>query len=362
VPYRVGRGGIGGVSLTQGTDHPRLGHTMMQAVDWYRLGDGYLSLQSEHAPFRDRFERLFCGCRELPTEERDWPAVRCTVATPDAGDISYVRFADPAPLDVVKFAVALFGDRGCREVSGSPPGQRSFGFTTRGSEVLLTERGDALVANNHQSWEWLVGNIAVHRLVRLQSGVVVLHGASVSIGGAGLLLVGPKGSGKTTVSLALAARGHGFLGDEMAALRLRSFELVPVRRTTSIRSGVRSSRIDAALRMAEIPPERFPDGASRVRARIEQLFPASTAGPVPLSAIVLLRGLGTTARLEPFMAGREHLKFLTPLPSTLWTLSPAERAMRLLGILPRARCYWLDVGEPEATADLLEHTVDAAWV
>ena len=335
---------------------------MMQAVDWYRLGDGFFSLQSEHASFRDRFERLFGGCRELPTPEHDLPVVSCTISIPDPGDLSYIRFADPASLDIVKFAVALFGARGCRELPGSAARNRVFGLATQRSEVLLTDRDDSLVASNHQSWEWLVGNIAVHRLVRLQSGVVVLHGASVSIGGAGLLLVGPKGSGKTTVSLALAARGHGFLGDEMAALRLRSFELVPVRRTTSIRSGVRSSRIDAALRMADLPPERFPDGVPRVRARIEQLFPANTAGPVPLSAIVFLRGLGTTPRLEPFMAGREHLKFLTPLPSTLWTLSPAERAMRLLGILPRARCYWLDVGEPEATADLLEHTVDAAWV
>jgi serine kinase of HPr protein (carbohydrate metabolism regulator) len=55
--------------------------------------------------------------------------------------------------------------------------------------------------------------------------------------GQGLLLVGPKGSGKTTISLALAARGHDFLGDEMAGVRIGSLELVPVRRSLAVRDG-----------------------------------------------------------------------------------------------------------------------------
>jgi hypothetical protein len=188
----------------------------------------------------------------------------------------------------------------------------------------------------------------------LQSGVALFHAGSVTIGERGLLIIGPKGSGKTTLSLALAARGHGFLGDEIAALRLATSELLPLRRSTSIRPGVRAPRVDAALRAAAIPAETFPDGTTRVRAGIERLFPANVASAAHLSAIVFLRGMRSTPRLEAFVPQREHLCLLTPLASTLWYLPPAVRAMRLLGILPKARCYWLETGAPDDTADLLE--------
>ena len=42
----------------------------------------------------------------------------------------------------------------------------------------------------------------------------LLHGATLMINGRRVLVVGRKGSGKTTLSLHLLARGHGFEGDE----------------------------------------------------------------------------------------------------------------------------------------------------
>jgi hypothetical protein len=331
----------------------------MEPTNWYRLGDGYLGIRSEHAGFRKRFEDLFAGCMEVPLHGAGVPLVTCEVRTPAPGAVSLIRFDDPQPLDVVDFAVRLFEDRGCRESSSASPQGRAFGFT--GSEMVVACPDGSLIADNRQPWEWLIGNIAVHRLLRLQSRIAALHAGSIAIGTRGVLLVGPKGSGKTTLSMTLAARGCGFLGDEMAALRLDSFELVPVRRSVSVRPGPRSPRVDAALRAAMLAPEHFPDGAVRLRAKIDDLFPENVAAPVRLASIVFLRGVCRRPLLERVTVRREHLGLLTPLPSTLWNMPRAERAIRLLGILPKARCFWLDAGDPEETADRVEEAMRGSW-
>jgi serine kinase of HPr protein (carbohydrate metabolism regulator) len=56
-----------------------------------------------------------------------------------------------------------------------------------------------------------------------------IHGASLQIGAAGVVLVGASHSGKTTTSLHLAARGHTLLGDEIALIRLATGAAGPLR-------------------------------------------------------------------------------------------------------------------------------------
>jgi hypothetical protein len=332
-----------------------------EPTDWYRIGDGYLGLQSQHPGFRHRFGRLFGGCAETAPDLDTSPLVTCQVQTPGPADLSVIRFADREPLDVVDFSTEIFGDRGCREVdAGAFPG-RAFGITAGDAPVVLGQHGAAIIASNNQAWEWLIGNLAVHRLLRRQQDLAMFHAGSVAIGERGVLLVGNKGSGKTTLSLTLASRGHGFLGDEMAALRLSSMELVPVRRAVSIRPGPRSSRVEVTLQTAWSAAEPFPDGGVRVRASIDELCPGNTARVVRLAAIVFLDGFQAATRLERVTPGREHLTRLTPLRSTLWNVAPAVRAMRLLGILPKARCFRLQSGGLEDAADAVEKAVLGSW-
>lgn len=328
------------------------------ADQWYRFGDGYLVIRSHHRAFSSQFERLFGGCGVPPVQDATATIVRCDVAV--HGDESVIQFKDPQPLDVVAFAAQLFADRGVRERESSVPGERAFGVTSASGDVAIGVRGDALVASNRQDWQALAGNIAVHRVLRLQPHLAVLHAGAVAIGRAGVVLVGEKGRGKTTLSLALAARGHGFLADEMTALRLDTRELLPLRRSVSIRPGPRSRRVEAALSQSDLAREDFPDGP-RVRARIEQLFPGNVATTVALRAIVFLRGVRSTPAIARTAPHREHLRLMTPLSSTMWGQPPAVRAIRLLGILSSARCFWLDAGDPDETAALVEQTIAASW-
>lgn len=51
-----------------------------------------------------------------------------------------------------------------------------------------------------------------------QSGLQMVHGAAVSIGGRAVLLAGAGGAGKSTTALACALAGMGYLGDDYCAI------------------------------------------------------------------------------------------------------------------------------------------------
>ena len=168
------------------------------------------------------------------------------------------------------------------------------------------------------------------------------------------MLAGPKGSGKTTTSLTLASRGHAYLGDEVAAVRLADLTMLPFRRAASIRAGVRAERVTRRLGDRGYPSEVFPDGSARMLANVADLFPDARAEAAPLRAVFFLRGFGARPEARTFEFGREHFSLLTPLASSLWKVGIGQRMLQLSRLLAGVRCYYLLPGGPDETADLLE--------
>jgi hypothetical protein len=328
--------------------------------EWYRLGDGYLEIRSDDDRFRERLELLFRECAVAAPAEDGLPRVRCTVRAPAGAagaDVALVTFDDPEPLDQVRFSLELFPDRGYGEAPSPVPNWRLLTLPTPGGFGGLLVSGDRLLVHRATPWQALVGSVAMSRLFRLQRNLLFLHAGSVGIGGQGVLLMGPKGAGKTTLSLALAARGHAFLGDEIAGVRLDTMELVPVRRSLAVRDGPRAIAVGAALEREQAPYEPFPDGTSRRRAFAGQLFPAP-AEALPLRRLVFLRGIGQAARLAPAPAGRDLLGMLTPLGASVWDRSPVHVMRDLLRLVSAVPAALLHLGPPEATADLLATSLE----
>lgn len=324
------------------------------SVEWYRIGDGYLGVASEDEPFRARLQLLFRECAVPGPELALLPQVRCTVRLSPPAGAGLVTFEDPEPLDLREFTLTVFPDRAYRPGGETGDGWRSLEIPGPAGprQVAMDPGGGRLLVPLDSPWQALAGNLAVSRLLRLQRGVLFLHAGSVDLGGRGVLLVGGKGSGKTTLTLALAARGYPFLGDEIAAVRTESRELIPVRRSLAVREGPGADSVGLALTRAAAPYEAFPDGTRRRRAYADQLFPGGSLGGVRLSDVVFLCGFGPSPRLEPMGPGREQLSWLTPLGATLWQGGPA-RVRQLMNLLTGSRCWRLHVGPPDATADLL---------
>ena len=119
--------------------------------------------------------------------------------------------------------------------------------------------------------------------------------------GSGLLLVGPKGSGKTTLSLALGARGWNFLGDETgrrATADRRTGPGPPQRDDEAGPGGLRGYATRPGGR--PIPREAFPDGSVRLRVPAQPAVPRRTAGQArcSLRRSVFLAGSPRQPRLE----------------------------------------------------------------
>ena len=301
---------------------------------------------------------LYRECRvDEGQADSDLPRVTCTVRVAQGDEVELATIADAEPLALADFTLQVFPDRGYRELTPAAPGWRVLALGADDG-VSVAIGSDQVLFRGHDPWRALAGSLAVSRLIRLQRRLLFFHAASVGLGPRGLLVVGPKGAGKTTLSLALAARGHAFLGDEIAGVRLGSLELVPVRRSLAIRTGPRADAVSQALTRMTAPTEVYPDGSERLRAQAAELFPGPQAADSPLQAIVFLRGFGAVPELEAFEPGPQHLRELTPMGATLWGKSPGRCAFDMMSLLSRSRCYRMVLGGPEESAALIERVME----
>jgi hypothetical protein len=317
-----------------------------------RLIDVDVLFESDDQPFIDRAERLLGDCRVSAAGPLE---VRCRTRLLASGGVS-VAFRDPEPLDLASFATALFADRGYREL-----------FVDSARVVVDGEGRVVLIARGHDQaqlpspvWRSLAANLAINRALRLQPELLFLHAGSVALGGRGIVLSGPKGAGKSTLSLSLAARGHAFLGDEIAAIRNGSWLVEPFRRAASIRQGPRAGLIGSRLERGRFPSETLPDGTIRTQVRVGELLPeGAPAGAVPLSALVLLSGFGSRPRLTPLAADKRLVGRLQALPVNFWDRPPARRVMDFLALVHAVPCFELEAGDPEETAAHLEAALES---
>jgi hypothetical protein len=325
--------------------------------DWYHFVDVLLGIESQDLRFRSRFRQLYgeflSGPRPVPERFHD---LHCRVQVRDGVPANLVTFTAPEQVGVVDFILDLYGDRGYVEMPDNPEGWRSLGLAGAG-QPLLTAKGAHVLVDAPQPWQPLIATCAVNWVMRMQPDLLFFHSAAVGIGGTGVLIAGDKGAGKSTLSMALAAQGHKFLGDEIAAVRWQTLEIVPFRRAVSVRPGPQSRRVEKILRHNATFTEQFPDGTTRRRAEARDLFPGVVERSLPLRWVFFLRSFENSPRAEAFAPRTSDLRLLAPMLGTFWKTSPVQPMMQVAKLLSSVRCYFLHPGLPEETASLVEGIV-----
>jgi hypothetical protein len=224
-------------------------------------------------------------------------------------------------------------------------------------QALLLFRSEACRFRRTPRWRRILAHVLLLRALRLRSDALLFHAASLAVDGRGLLLVGPKGSGKTTVALALAARGHGLLGDETAAYLPASRELLPLRRPVGIKPGPQPLFVREYLARAAPPA----DADGMIRVPVQRLFGGPEPPPAPLGAVAFLAGFAAAPRVERTAAGRAELEQLQVLPTTLATAPATRRVFEMVRLLSDVVCLRLSPGDPDETALRVEEELRSAW-
>jgi hypothetical protein len=321
---------------------------------YYLFASGRLVLDCEDEALLRRFQEIYPEGADDDVASEPVAQVTCTVRLHDRAALATVIFDDPEPLDSYAFCQSLFPDRGYIEGPVGGDGWRTIAPRQKPDEPLVAMRDNHAVVDRRQLWQPFIANYAVNRVLRLQREMLFFHAASIGLARRGVMIVGPKASGKTTTALALAARGHDFLGDEMAAVHRQTKAMLPFRRAVSIRRGPCAREVDEHLARSRYPVERFPDGGERTLVNLATMFPEAGASPATLSCVLFLRHFADRPVAEPFAFSLEHFKMISPLACSMWGLPIGARMMDLSRLLRGVRCYYLDPGEPDETAELVE--------
>jgi hypothetical protein len=208
--------------------------------------------------------------------------------------------------------------------------------------------GDRCRVRRVAGWRRIVSHMLFLRTIRLRPDLLFFHAASVGVGGRAFLFIGPKGRGKTTTSMALAARGHAFLGDETAVFEPSTSLVHPFRRPVGIKRGPCATAVSSSIRELSFPAEGI------VRIPIASVVAVDDATPLPLGGLVFLEPFADDVRLEPITAGRDELSQMQPLAASVAGAAAAQRIFGMVRLLGSTRCLRLWPGNPDQTAIQLE--------
>jgi hypothetical protein len=173
--------------------------------------------------------------------------------------------------------------------------------------------------------------------------VQILHSGLIARHGAGVLIPGESGTGKSTTSLASVSQGLEFLGDDFVGLeRLKDGTF----RGHSIFNTACLTRASLG-RFADVQPhaveDRFPEEEKPILF-LAEIYPDRLRASVPIHAVVLLRIGAERTAIQP--AGRaEALRHFAA--STLHTVvpRPGRAALEMMAALvARVPAYWLLLG------------------
>jgi hypothetical protein len=329
---------------------------------WFRIADGFLEVVSDDRSLLDDLDMIYgdLGVSGPPPGGAD---VRCIATRARDLPLLSLTFQGPRLPDLIAAASSPYRFRrrpDYVEVPGPLPGWRALVNREAPDRLYMLAEGARALVNLDEAPPESVADWIVCVAQSVQAGVLFLHAGTVGVGGSGALILAPTGGGKSTTALAVAARGHAFLGDDVGAVRLATREVLPFPRSAGLREGPLARSLAPRVRECRHvwATNRF--GIERTLVRVSDLFPWSVSGPLPLRFAFVLDTLAERAAIADFRPGldqRVRLQSVVTDTSAAWALSPGRDLLLFLSVvnlLSGLRCHLVRRGTPEETAGLIE--------
>ena len=330
----------------------------------YRFGDARMEIKTDYVLLLRHLDESFSEYEVTSDQE---PDVSCEVRTLKNLGLIRLTFRSPENIDAMGFALGQlehpFGNPYFTEMNFTTDGWRFIARLKTGQPVLAA-RSNTIVLDRSIVPSFFLVDYLFSTVLSIQKELLFLHAASVRIHDNGILLLGPSGRGKTTLSMALASRGHAFYGDDIASIRKTTLELLPFRRAVSVRSGPRAM---ALQNLEELTGETeiSESGEQKLRFQVRQLFSQSSPDPIITKHAFFLRSFSTKPVVEPFHPSLEYSGWkdlmLNNLLFTYWGVTEEKRLMQFLifvKLLSKLRCWFLDAGTPDETAEMIESMME----
>ncbi|MDQ3915607.1 MAG: hypothetical protein M3323_09820 [Actinomycetota bacterium] len=193
--------------------------------------------------------------------------------------------------------------------SEDAPADAAFTIERDGSELAVGERGGEPLIRHPDVWG-LTDALRYRMLELAEAGLeraVSLHAAAVALDGRLLLLAGPSGAGKTTLTLGLLRAGWTYFSDDVAPVDRATAAILPFPKPLGVKDPALFDGLASAYAGLDlprppkaflVPASTFPVGREALPASV-LVFPAFRPGAAPSAAP--LTAAKATALATPFV-------------------------------------------------------------
>lgn len=263
-------------------------------------------------------------------------------------DVLGVRVGIEADASAIALIDRSYG--GFRASDRGPTRWLSMSGVRSGTETLRTIEGDDGLSS---ALDLLHELVVVIMAGLLERGLYAVHAGAVACGDAALMLAGPGGAGKTTLTLALVARGFDVLSDELAVIDPESQTILPYRRNVHVRPG--TPELVAGLGpLVDRPRERLGGGIAWAVPQADLGAGVDDVAPRRLAGVILLQPRDPSLHAPSIAPVRSSLAAMELLRGT-WAASVDY--VGSMGAMARAirdvPCVRLASADPMPSADLV---------
>jgi hypothetical protein len=173
-------------------------------------------------------------------------------------------------------------------------------------------------------------------------GMPLLHAAGVALDGKAILIIGPKGAGKSTTTLACLAAGLGYLGDDKVIGDPRALRVFSLYSTAKFHANERDTLPLARFRDFIHPPRTPSEGKALLY--VDQVAPKQMATAARIAAIVACRVSGEERSMVDSLDPAVALRLLTADNIGMFPSSAAATLDSVASLCRQVPCLRLNAG------------------